>query len=387
MSKRASEENVTGPGPLTVGVLLIGLLLAISGTAPGRRFIEMLEGIKPLKSLSGALLRTEPVSDDKTSGALLDAVIAIVQSYYVDSDRTEAKVLLKGAVQDLAFAIPEVELIESDQMQTLKVKGKGLAISLNQDLSYDELLAHLKSLVKLCSAVHLETMVSLSSSAILGSEPNCSTMILNAVLSSLDAHSSLMSPDSYKDLRQGTDGSFGGLGVIVGVKNHQLTVIKPMPRSPALRAGLKKNDHIISIDGFSTFGLSLDQLVAHMKGDPGSIAQLSVLRPDSQFPISLPVRREIIEVDSVEARPHHKGQIHFLQLVVDSFSARTGKEVLAAIKLFRSKFPLHGVVLDLRSNPGGLLDQAIEVSDIFLKSGIIAPPPPPRARWSQCRRG
>lgn len=371
MSIRFGARKSKGPGPLTVALLVLSVAIITSNLLKIRPFL--LTGQRgPLSRLSAKILpQAKNPKNEPVNAALIDAIVAIVQTYYVDGNRVDNQNLIGGAMRSMAYAIPDLRYSESDTELTLHVRDESLSLPRSQDTSYDDLMAQLKTLAGFCAKTGVGDMLTPASMSVLGSENNASTIVLNAMLSALDAHSALMSPDSYKELRQGTEGSFGGLGVLVGVKEHLLTVLKPMPRSPALRAGIRKNDRIVSIDGFPTFGLSLDQLVSHMRGEPGSQAQLAILRPDAQAPWIVSVPREVIEVDSVDVFPHHEGDLHYLHLVVDSFASRTGKEIYDAIRQFRKNSPMHGVILDLRSNPGGLLDQAITVSDIFLKSGVI----------------
>lgn len=371
MSIRFGTRKSKGPGPLTLAMLLIAAVIVASNVRRLQPVTQYFLGVPATSLTSKAIHKSQSVASEPINSALIDAIVSIVQAYYVDGSRVDNRHLIGGAMRSLAYAIPDLRYEESETELKLHVRNEFLALPRSQDTSYEELMTQLKAFAGFCAKTKVGDLLTPASMAVLGSETNASTIVLNAMLSALDAHSSLMSPESYRELKQGTEGSFGGLGVLVGVKDHLLTVLKPMPRSPALRVGLRKNDRIVSIDGFQTFGLSLDQLVGHMRGEPGSSAQLAILRPDANAPWNVSVPREVIEVDSVEAHPKHIGDLHFLHLVIDSFASRTGKEVSDAIRQFRKNNPLHGVVLDLRSNPGGLLDQAIAVSDIFLKSGVI----------------
>ncbi|TWW09015.1 carboxyl-terminal protease [Planctomyces bekefii] len=192
--------------------------------------------------------------------------------------------------------------------------------------------------------------------------------LLNSTLAELDAHSALLSADAYRELRQGTEGSFGGLGVLVGIRDNMLTVIKPLPRSPAQRSGIQRRDRILGIDGLFTYGYSLDELVEYMRGDPGTSVNLSLLRDGARAPSEVVLKREIIHVDSVTAADIVRGPLKVLHLTIENFASRTSREVLSAIKKFRVRHNgvMNGLVLDLRSNPGGLLDQAVQVADLFL---------------------
>ncbi len=316
------------------------------------------------------------VSEDKsiketTSAILLDSIVSLVQNYYVDPERVESDQLISGTMRSLAFAIPELTFHESDAVYSLTMQSETLEFSRNREMDYDVLLGHLKSLIGFCDRINVDQLMDQGENIMLGDERNSTSIVLNALLSSLDAHSSLLSTEGYQDLRQGTEGAFGGLGVLVGVRNNVLTVLKTLPNSPALRNGVRKDDKILSIDGFNTFGKSLDTLVSHMRGEPGSKASLMTLREGDGYPKTRALQREIIEVNSVEEFEYKQGNHYILRLLVESFAVRTSQEIVASIHKFRQKRPLGGVVLDLRGNPGGLLDQAVVVSDIFLDKGIV----------------
>lgn len=308
---------------------------------------------------------------EASSAILLDSIVSLVQSYYVDSDRVSGDFLISGTMRSIAYAIPELKFVDDDVTYSLSWKSEKLEFNHSAEMEYDEVLGHLKSLISFCQRVDIPELMAEGENLMLGSEHEPTTIVLNALLSSLDAHSSLMSKEAYQELRQGTEGAFGGLGVLVGIRENILTVLKPLPKSPAVKLGIKKHDKIVSIDGFNTFGLTLDKLVNHMRGEPGTDAQLVTLRPGDWSPRTINLRREIIEVDSVETHEHHDKDLHVLRMVVENFASRTSKEIIEHIKLFRKKYNTGGVVLDLRGNPGGLLDQAVMVSDIFLDQGVV----------------
>ena len=203
-------------------------------------------------------------------------------------------------------------------------------------------------------------------------EEDCVYYVLNEFLAGLDSHSILLNRDEYSELKQGTEGQFGGIGIMVGIRDGLLTVIKPLPNSPAWRAGIKKHDRIININGQHTFEYSLDQLVKYMRGDPGTRVRLSLLRQDGMSPYEMEIKREVVQVDSIATRQLQSGLFPVLYVQVESFSTRTAGEIAQALATFRrSKTHDYGVILDLRANPGGLLDQAVQVSDLFLSRGRI----------------
>jgi carboxyl-terminal processing protease len=329
-----------------------------------------------LKARSGRLVRTQKAANvnaisESSAAVLLDSITSLVENYYVDADRVLGDQLVSGAMRSLAYAIPELKFEDAEQFYALSSRGERIEFKKAGDVLYEELLGRLKSLIAFCDRIQIEQFMEQNESILLGSEKDATAIVLNALLSSLDAHSSLLSAEAYQELRQGTEGSFGGLGVLVGIRDHVLTVLKPLAKSPALRMGVRKNDKIISINGFNTFGLSLDKLVPHMRGEPGSNAQLVTLRPGAWSTRQFTLTREVIEIDSVEAFEIHDGNTHVLRLAVENFAARTTKEIADHLRRFRKKYPMTGVVLDLRGNPGGLLDQAVMVSDVFLEGGVV----------------
>jgi carboxyl-terminal processing protease len=192
---------------------------------------------------------------------------------------------------------------------------------------------------------------------------------INGMLSGLDPHSSYMNAKDYGDMQIQTKGEFGGLGIEVTMQDGLIKVVSPMDDTPAAKAGLQPNDLISHIDGDPVLGLSLNQAVDKMRGEIGSSITLTVIR-GSQDPFDVTMKRAVITLKSVrwEMEPNNIGYVR-----ITSFSEQTDsglKSAIAAIKT-ASKGNLAGLVLDLRNNPGGLLDQAIAVSDDFLDKGEI----------------
>ena len=197
--------------------------------------------------------------------------------------------------------------------------------------------------------------------------------VLNVILTNLDNHSLILRPSEYEELKQGTEGEFGGIGVSVSMKDDILTVLEPLPNSPAFFAGIKKDDQIIGIDDYGVYELTIDDLVEMMRGDPGTPVELSLLRADNMHPFNVDITRAIVQVESVASKSLYdttKQPILYLQL--KTFSSRSAQEINAALLKFRLRHNKHyGVILDLRGNPGGLLDQAIEVADQFISTGVL----------------
>jgi carboxyl-terminal processing protease len=193
---------------------------------------------------------------------------------------------------------------------------------------------------------------------------------IRGMLGGLDPHSSYLDPDEYRDLRVGTTGEFGGLGIEVGIEDGFVKVIAPIDDTPAQRAGMQAGDLIVRIDGKPVKGLSLSEAVALMRGKPGSKIELTVVREGESSPIQVDIVRDIIKVASVKSRTLEPG---YGYLRVSNFQARTTEDLLEAVAELKADNAdgLKGVVLDLRNNPGGVLNAAVGVSDAFLDEGLI----------------
>ena len=193
---------------------------------------------------------------------------------------------------------------------------------------------------------------------------------IRGMLGGLDPHSAYLDPEQYQDLRVGTTGEFGGLGIEVGMEDGFVKVIAPIDDTPAQRAGIQAGDLIVRIDDKPVKGMSLSDAVELMRGEPGSQIELTLMRDGESKPLSVKLERAVIKVASVKQRLLEPG---FGYLRIANFQARTTDDLLAAVKALKSENegPLKGVVLDLRNNPGGVLNTAVGVSDAFLEQGLI----------------
>jgi carboxyl-terminal processing protease len=190
---------------------------------------------------------------------------------------------------------------------------------------------------------------------------------IKGMLETLDPHSSFMPPDIFKEIQVETQGSFGGLGIEITVKDRQLTVVAPIEGTPADRAGVHPGDRIVKIDGKLTKDMTLMEAVKNLRGPRGTSVTLTILREESPGPFELTLVREIIEVKSVKSKDLGDG-IAYIR--VSSFQERTGKDLLKAIEQLGQN-GMSAMVLDLRNNPGGLLNQAVHVTDLFLDKGQL----------------
>jgi carboxyl-terminal processing protease len=193
---------------------------------------------------------------------------------------------------------------------------------------------------------------------------------IRGMLSGLDPHSSYLDKEQYRDLQVGTSGEFGGLGIEVGMEDGFVKVISPIDDTPAQRAGLEAGDLIIRINDQPVKGLSLSEAVDKMRGKPGTEIRLTVMHGNDGRPREVTIVRDIIRVQSVKSRTLEPG---YGYLRISNFQARTASDMLDAITELRneSKGRIEGLILDLRNNPGGVLNSAVEVSDAFITDGLI----------------
>lgn len=199
------------------------------------------------------------------------------------------------------------------------------------------------------------------------------TLLENAIrgmLSGLDPHSTYLNPDEYQELRIGTSGQFGGLGIQVGMEDGFVKVISPIDDTPAFRAGIEAGDLIIRLDEQPVKGMTLNDAVKVMRGAPGSDIKLTVVRTGKDKPLTFIVTRDIINVESVKSRMLDPG---YGYVRITNFQSRTGRDLVEAIDKLKTenKGNLKGLVLDLRNNPGGVLNAAADVSDAFIDSGKL----------------
>jgi carboxyl-terminal processing protease len=192
---------------------------------------------------------------------------------------------------------------------------------------------------------------------------------IQGMLTSLDPHSSFLLPDAYKELQIDTEGEFSGIGIVITLQDNFLTVISPIEGSPAYEAGLKAGDRIIKVDGESTSEMKLWEAVKKMRGKKGTTVVITIAREGSAEPQDFTIRRDVIPLESVRGYTLKPG---YAYLRITNFRNNTYDDALDALKKVESEGPpVKGLVFDLRDNPGGLLEQAVEIADIFLQQGEI----------------
>jgi carboxyl-terminal processing protease len=314
-----------------------------------------------------ALAITDPKATkrpyDLTRLEAVNETLKMIRAKYVDPDRVKPKQMLLSALDFIQRDVAQVMVRQEGQSEVVVQVGTE-----SQKFRVDNVQGHWDVSVRLREVFgflqkHLkDTDVDLR---------EVEYAACNGMLHTLDPHSTFLSPEAYKEMNMQTSGAFGGLGIVISVRDGMLTVMRPMPGTPAGRAGLKRFDRIVQIDKESTLNMPLDDAVRRLRGEPGSKVVISVVREGDggwRDPRPFELEREIIKVASVVARPL-EGGIGYIRL--KTFQATGDAEVENALRTFKQQGPLRGLVLDLRGNPGGLLDQAAKIADRFLNDGVI----------------
>ncbi len=192
---------------------------------------------------------------------------------------------------------------------------------------------------------------------------------IKGMLKELDPHTNFMNPELFKDFESETSGEFGGLGIEISLQNGVLTIISPIEDTPAWEAGIKAGDKVVAVDGKSTKGLSLVEASQLMRGKKGSKTTLSIIRENEEKPRDISIVRGSVKIKSVKYTDMLEG---YAFIKITSFIENTGKDLEKVLADHSKKYSgLKGVIIDLRRNPGGLLDQAVKVSDLFIPEGKI----------------
>lgn len=191
---------------------------------------------------------------------------------------------------------------------------------------------------------------------------------IKGMLSGLDPHSVYLDKDSFDELQESTSGNYGGLGIEIGMEDGFVKVVSPMDDTPASKAGIQSGDLIVKLDGTPVKGMSLSDAIESMRGDAGSDIKITLVKAGESTPTDVTLTREIIKIASVRQRYLEDG---FGYLRIAQFQSGTGDEVEKAVIQLKDEGDLDGLIIDLRNNPGGVLQSAVQVSDVFIDHGLI----------------
>ncbi|MEO8549672.1 MAG: MXAN_5808 family serine peptidase [Kofleriaceae bacterium] len=296
---------------------------------------------------------------DLSALKIFSSTLVRVKDRYVDPSRIDPKKMLYSALDSVQFNIPEV-LVEPDVARnkvTVAVNDKKEVFDTDDVDSPWHLQRKLKSIFRF-----IET--NMNAGADLGKVEYAA---VNGMLSTLDPHSILMDPEQARDMDVSTSGKFGGLGIVIRMIDRKLTVVKPMKDTPAWRKGIKAGDHIVKINNEPTENLTSNEAVDRMRGDPKTGVTLWIERKNQAALMRFDIVRDIIRVSQVE---HKLLDSHVGYMRVKQFSKGIAQDVAQAMQEMSGQGAT-AWILDLRGNPGGLLEEAVQLSDLFVDSGTI----------------
>jgi len=302
---------------------------------------------------------------DLTQLVAVNETLNTIRNKYVDPSRVKPRQMFLSAVNQIQKEVAQVIVLHEDKSNTVKVQVDTESASFRIDNVQGpwDVAARLREVFAFLQANLKDTEVDLR---------DVEYAACNGMLRTLDPHSVFLSPEAYREMNLSTSGHFGGLGIVISMRDQMLTVMRPMPGTPAGRANLKRLDRITKINNESTLNMPLDDAVNRLRGKPGSKVTIWVHRDGTTEgwtgarPFELV--REEIQVKSVDSRGLGNG-VGYVRL--KQFQASTSDELDEALAELHKKEKLKALVLDLRGNPGGLLDQAARVADRFLEEGVI----------------
>ncbi|MDP7530188.1 MAG: MXAN_5808 family serine peptidase [Candidatus Scalindua sp.] len=292
---------------------------------------------------------------------LVGIVCSYLNRFYGEPDRIKPKEMLTGSLSWLERVIPEVQVNVNDESEEVEilVDKTSKIIDISRIRRLGELYNTLNDVLHFVNENKYHEIKA----------EDIEYAAINGMLAQLDPHSVVFPPKDFTEFKIGTSGKFGGLGMVVGLRDGMLTVISPIEGTPAFRAGLKSGDKIIAIDEDSTINMSLQEAVNKLRGDPSTSVILIVEVKKSQTNKTVTLVREIIAIPSVDAKLVD-GNIGYIK--IRNFQEDTSQSLEEKIaELTTESGTLKGIILDLRNNSGGLLGQAIAVADKFLSSGMV----------------
>jgi carboxyl-terminal processing protease len=318
-----------------------------------------------VKTDDGVSLQTVPLKEMKVVARAID----FIEKNYVDPPAVNAGKMLSEAAKELVRSIPPLLVKEKPKEMTVTMGDKKLVLPSSSPVSLDELPVLLSQILGFLDLFYKGRV----------DDQERLNLAMMGVADTLDPHSNYLSPKVFNEFKIGTKGNFGGLGIVIGFRDGDLSVIAPLEGTPADRAGIKAKDKIVQIGGESTINMGLTEAVEKLRGPVGSKVSIVITREDAPDPLKFTLTRALIRIQSVagrlldglEGRPSPAGG-RFGLVKIKNFQEDTIEQFRKTLRSFESGGNrIEGLILDLRNNPGGLLDQAVALSDFFLSRGVI----------------
>ncbi|MCP4196922.1 MAG: PDZ domain-containing protein [Proteobacteria bacterium] len=336
-------------------VVIVALLASyVTFWSPGRGGLEL-----NVDDEGASSRRIDPdVPLEMRSLQTLYRTINLVQKRYIDAARIDSRAMFVAAMRAIQGQIAQVIVAEKGDNLVVRLINEEKIIPLGDIRTPWILLQRTKEVFSFLEKGLTEEEVDFK---------KIEYAAINGMLQTLDPHSSFLDPDQYRDMKDRTRGKFGGLGIVISIRDGVLTIISPIAGTPADLAGLKAGDQIIKIGEMSTVNMSLNDAVGFLRGDPGTTIRVHCLRKGWEEPRPFTIVRAIIKVESLETHLL-PGQVGYVK--VKDFQSNTPHDLRIILAEWEKK-SVRGLVIDLRGCPGGLLEAAVQVSDIFLKKGVI----------------
>jgi carboxyl-terminal processing protease len=297
-----------------------------------------------------------------SQGRLITHALQAIASNYLEPNRIDPEQMFKESLEYMERLIPEF-LVKMNGTRSMDVTV-GVATKKFRIGKVSSLNDLRRGLMNILAFVDLHYSGDTKKSKI-------EYAALEGMMSALDPHSSFLPPKVYKEFRVGTKGAFGGLGIVISIKDGELTVISPLEGTPAWRTGIKAGDKIIQIGDESTINMSLTDAVNKLRGKVNTKVRVTISRPGTPAPFPVTLTRAVISIDSVQSTMLKEGQKRIGYIKLKSFQSNSDDDFTAALDKFQSGGRIDGLIVDMRNNPGGLLNQAIDIADHFMAKGTI----------------
>lgn len=300
---------------------------------------------------------------DFSKATVFEQVMVHIDKNYYDKSRVVSRKIFESSLSALSKGMPEIVVRFPSQGSEVELELMGIQKKFKIPSSKKA-----SSLVPVMQKIFTFIESNYEGSTDLS---DLEYAVINGALETLDPHSAILPPKVFKEFRTQTEGEFGGIGIVIGMRDGELTIISPLPGTPAGRAGLKTKDKITQIEDQATINMTLNEAVELMRGKVGTSVKLVVSRQGSS-PFQVSLKRAVIKITSVDSEllDSKQGQVGYIK--IKSFQEETLRDVKSKLKeMKQSSHLFKGLILDLRNNPGGLLNQAVGISDLFLERGSI----------------